>query len=476
MPIEPQGGLPGELLLLFTIVIWFLFFTIRLGSPQNILNRWCFISGMIFSIGVLKEYLYFSLYPQLLKAFPSLLSESLAFSFYSSLTAFFYYFSMPAALIFGMYYSRINEAFPRLFSWLKPALFLPGILMGIPFPYFRTRYFQLEEPFFFPAITIYNLLYCLPLTYLLLHTLYKERKEPYYPQKKVVALLVLIPIWYWIFSALLVHSLNLRHLFKAWQGNFLILLVLLIYFLYRAFRDGIMGTRFRHEAFDWDKDGQMMSQSAQCVRHLCKNELAKINWCAKNLETSLSPEENGEYAGIILRSTEHLKNCIEKMQYYSQEIQLKKEFCSILTLITSCTDGFSRLYPGISLKVQCSEHLFLHCDQEALLEVFNNLVNNAAEALGGSGTLSIKVTPTPGRRHLEISFCDTGKGVSPEYLPKLFEPYFSTKPSSDGHMGLGLYFCQRVVKKHGGHIAVTTSPGTGSVFFLRFPWKHVQEQ
>ncbi|MCI9486689.1 MAG: HAMP domain-containing histidine kinase [Lachnospiraceae bacterium] len=475
MPIEPQGGLPGEFLLLFTLVIWMLFFIIRLGNPQNMLNRWCFISGMIFSLGVLKEYLYFTLGPELLRAFPSLFTESSAFAFYSLLTAIFYYFSMPSALVFGMYFGRVDEHCPRLFSWLKPCVFIPGILMGFLYPYPETRYFQLHVRTFFPIITAYNLAYALVLTWQLLCTLYRERLEPYYHQKKTVAVLVLLPIWYWILSALLVHSLNLRHFFKAWQGNFLILLFLLVYFLCRAFRGGIMGTRFRHEVFEWDKDGQMMSQSARCIRHLCKNELAKIDWCAKNLTSSHSQTENDEYAHIILRSTEHLKNCVEKMQYYSQEIHLKRERCSLRKLFASCADGFSRLHPEISLEILCGQDLFLHCDRAAMLEVFNNLINNAVDAMNGSGRLSIKALPSPGQSQLNISFTDTGKGIPPDLLPRLFAPYFTTKSSSDGHMGLGLYFCQRVVKKHGGRITVDSTPDAGSVFSLNFPWKYVEK-
>ena len=94
MPDQIQKGLPGEFLLLFTVSIWVLFFLIRLGNPQNILNRWCFISGMIFSLGVFKEYLYFTLFPWLIRAFPSVFTEEGALTVYSALTGFFYYFSI----------------------------------------------------------------------------------------------------------------------------------------------------------------------------------------------------------------------------------------------------------------------------------------------------------------------------------------------------------------------------------------------
>ena len=114
----------------------------RLGNPQNILNRWCFISGMIFSLGVFKEYLYFTLFPWLIRAFPSVFTEEGALTVYSALTGFFYYFSMPPALVFGLYFDHFDRRHPRLFPWLKAALFLPGILFGLFFPYGQTRYFS----------------------------------------------------------------------------------------------------------------------------------------------------------------------------------------------------------------------------------------------------------------------------------------------------------------------------------------------
>ena len=66
-------GLPGEFLLLFVIFIWLLFILTLLSDIHNKLNFWCFISGMIFSLGVLKEYLYFCLVPYLKEQFVELI-------------------------------------------------------------------------------------------------------------------------------------------------------------------------------------------------------------------------------------------------------------------------------------------------------------------------------------------------------------------------------------------------------------------
>ncbi len=470
MPAEIQKGLPGEFLLLFTVLIWVLFILIRLGNSQNMLNRWCFLSGMVFSIGVFKEYLYFTFFPWLISACPSHFDQSKALAVYSVLTGIFYYFSMPSALVFGLYYCHFNERHPRLFPWTRLAVFLPAFVFGLLFPYTNTRYYQLNSRPYFLSITFYNWIYGILLTFMIVRTLHKERHEECYHQKKMVSILVLVPIWYWLTSALLVHSLGLTRYFKAWQGNFLIIVFLLIYFLRYAFRGGIMGTRFKHETFDWDKKGQLINQNARCTQHLLKNEISKIEWCAKNLALSSGREETGEYARIIIHSTDHLKNCLEKIQYYSQDIRLNLELCSVSAIMEECVTPYKRRFPNIQMDIQCDEEQFLSCDKEYVKEVLNNLILNAADAMDGNGILIIRASVYPRQERLVISVSDTGTGIRPEALSKLFEPYSSTK-TSDGHMGLGLYFCQKVMEKHRGKITADSLPDKGTVFSLHFPWK-----
>ena len=470
MPDQIQKGLPGEFLLLFTVSIWVLFFLIRLGNPQNILNRWCFISGMIFSLGVFKEYLYFTLFPWLIRAFPSVFTEEGALTVYSALTGFFYYFSMPPALVFGLYFDHFDRRHPRLFPWLKAALFLPGILFGLFFPYGQTRYFQLNSRPYYLALTYYNVIYGILLSILLIRSLYRGRREASFRQKRMVAVLVLVPLWYWLVSALIVHSLGLTRYFKAWQGNFLIIAVLLIYFIRYAFRGGIMGTSFRRETFDWDKEGSLISRNAHYTQHFFKNQLSKIEWCARNLESSSGAEENRQYARIITHSAERLKHYMERMKYYSQDILLKKTPCRLSDILEATTASVSRQYPGVTLALKCSGEIVLSCDREYMEEVFSNLVNNAVESMDAAGTLTIEAFPVSRQGKLVIAVKDSGRGIPSGALSKIFEPYYSTKGSEE-HMGLGLYFCRKVLKKHGGDITVRSTPGTGSTFFLTLPWK-----
>ena len=102
-------------------------------------------------------------------------------------------------------------------------------------------------------------------------------------------------------------------------------------------------------------------------------------------------------------------------------------------------------------------------DPEFLRSVFNNLFINAVQAMGsGGGKLNIKISPED--RFVRFEIADTGKGISPENISKIFEPYFSTKETGTG---LGLAIVQKIVDIHSGTIAVESSEGTGTAFTVR---------
>ncbi len=94
--------------------------------------------------------------------------------------------------------------------------------------------------------------------------------------------------------------------------------------------------------------------------------------------------------------------------------------------------------------------------RDQLQMVFVNLVTNAVEAMPNGGTLTVEARHEPDA--VLLRFSDTGKGISPSALPKLFEPFFSTKPEVKG-VGLGLSISYGIVKRHGGEIRVSSEPG-----------------
>jgi signal transduction histidine kinase len=99
-------------------------------------------------------------------------------------------------------------------------------------------------------------------------------------------------------------------------------------------------------------------------------------------------------------------------------------------------------------------------------QVILNLILNATQAMKGSGTLTLSTRRT--ETHAELAVADTGPGITPEVLPRIFEPFFSTKVATTG-TGLGLSISYGIVKRHGGRISVESTLGIGSTFRVHLP-------
>ena len=103
-------------------------------------------------------------------------------------------------------------------------------------------------------------------------------------------------------------------------------------------------------------------------------------------------------------------------------------------------------------------------DHSQIKQVFFNLFKNALEAMGDGGAL--KVVFGVGDVFVDISIIDSGSGISPEEMGRIFEPYHTTKSSGNG---LGLMIVQRIIEDHGGEIELTSKEGVGTCFKIRLP-------
>jgi len=104
-------------------------------------------------------------------------------------------------------------------------------------------------------------------------------------------------------------------------------------------------------------------------------------------------------------------------------------------------------------------------DPAMLRQAFLNLSQNACHAMPGGGTLRIRAEPARGRR-VSITFTDTGVGIPPEHLQRIFDLYFTTKEKGSG---IGLSMVYRTVQMHDGEIEVQSTPGAGTTFRLLLP-------
>ncbi|MBS0347592.1 MAG: DUF3365 domain-containing protein [Proteobacteria bacterium] len=113
------------------------------------------------------------------------------------------------------------------------------------------------------------------------------------------------------------------------------------------------------------------------------------------------------------------------------------------------------------------------CIAAQINQVVMNLVVNAAQAIDKHGTITIRTHSDEDHARIEIS--DTGKGMPPDVLKRIFEPFYTTKPVGKG-TGLGLSLSYDIIKKHGGNIEVSSEVGVGSTFVVSLPLRNPQVQ
>jgi two-component system, sporulation sensor kinase E len=107
----------------------------------------------------------------------------------------------------------------------------------------------------------------------------------------------------------------------------------------------------------------------------------------------------------------------------------------------------------------------LRLDRDQMKQAFYNVIKNSLEAMKRGGILRIRTDRDD--THVLVSFVDTGSGMSAENLSRVFEPYFTTKPSGTG---LGLLIVRRIVREHGGELSIESSEGKGLTLTIRLPY------
>jgi signal transduction histidine kinase len=108
-------------------------------------------------------------------------------------------------------------------------------------------------------------------------------------------------------------------------------------------------------------------------------------------------------------------------------------------------------------------------DVGQIQQVLLNIINNAADAINAippsRGTVAIEASYARREKLVEVKISDSGPGIAPDLLPKIFEPHFTTK--KNGH-GFGLVICERIMKNHKGQISAESSP-SGTTFTITLP-------
>ncbi|MDY6785151.1 MAG: response regulator [Cyanobacteriota bacterium] len=127
----------------------------------------------------------------------------------------------------------------------------------------------------------------------------------------------------------------------------------------------------------------------------------------------------------------------------------------------------NQLKQGVTTAVNAPKLPRILCYPDELNQVWSNLIQNSLQAMDGKGSLTFNIVERGDK--IQVSVTDSGKGISPEILPKIFQPFFTTKPSGEGS-GLGLDIVRKIVEKHQGTIEVDSQPGQ-TMFTVILPFR-----
>ena len=218
----------------------------------------------------------------------------------------------------------------------------------------------------------------------------------------------------------------------------------------------------------------VIGRLASAIAHEIRNPLNYINLTLDHLRTSLAPSDpqkralveqltlqlKAEVARINTRITEFLKYS-RPAHLNLQPLDLRETLRDALLIVEpqAAESGVETKFEENGAAPQVVG------DRESLRSLFTNLIINGMQAMEGSGG-SLRVGLSSRDGHARVTVSDTGRGIKPQDIDKIFEPYYSTKETGTG---LGLAIARKAVEDHDGTITVESTPGRGTTFTVELP-------
>lgn len=219
-----------------------------------------------------------------------------------------------------------------------------------------------------------------------------------------------------------------------------------------------------------------LGQLAAGVAHEIRNPLNAISMASQRLQREYMPCEQdkgadfGRLTGVIRDEIRRLNVIIEDFLTFSRSRRLELREFSLTEVIQKLARlmGEEARVRGIALTVRPEQDsLMVPMDVDKLQQALINIVKNAMESIDGTGSIGIAMEKQPGDRAV-VRITDTGSGLAPGEVEKIFDPDYTTKEKG---LGLGLPIAYEIIRGHGGTIRVQSSPGQGTTFEIELPTK-----
>jgi signal transduction histidine kinase len=210
------------------------------------------------------------------------------------------------------------------------------------------------------------------------------------------------------------------------------------------------------------------------VAHEVRNPLATIRLRVQMAQREARNNRVDESCAIALEEIERLNGMVNRLLNFARPVRFQPEPTSLKQLTEQRLNRFAENAHRNGVRFVTDfpqDGTLLPIDQSKMAQVFDNVIQNAIEAMTESGgTLWVSVTSTvksaSGTDKVRVEFRDTGNGINSSMISRIFDPFFTTKPSGTG---LGLSICHEFVRAHGGEIQVESAEGNGTSVRIILP-------
>ena len=213
----------------------------------------------------------------------------------------------------------------------------------------------------------------------------------------------------------------------------------------------------------------VVGELAAVIAHEVRNPLAIIaNAVAGLRKQSLTREDHATLLSILDEETSRLNRLVSDLLRYARPVNVQRQNISLRDLIErGLSLAQNRKALNVELKVEAPD-LRLWGDANLLRQVFDNLIDNAVQAMGYGGTLTVRIRAMQyeGDDGLAVDIIDTGEGMDTMVRSRAKDPFFTTRPSGTG---LGLAIVDRIVDAHGGRFFIESRSGEGTTATVFLP-------
>jgi C4-dicarboxylate-specific signal transduction histidine kinase len=217
-----------------------------------------------------------------------------------------------------------------------------------------------------------------------------------------------------------------------------------------------------------------MGELAASIAHELNNPLTIVSLRVESLLAQIVDDAQRRSLTLIEQEVERMGHLVANLLQFSRRgqtqissVDIREELENTLALIY-----YHLRNHRIHVVQQFAPDVpMVHADRQQLRQVFLNLLTNASDAMPQGGTLTLGVTTGLQASHVPavvITCTDTGVGIAPEDMPKVMEPFFTTKPEGRG-TGLGLPICRRIMHEHQGTMEISSTVSQGTTIRLTLP-------